>query len=134
MKCHNCSAPHSPDAAICRYCGSYLQPERPRQAPAQPPPARPQTVVYNIYHQAPPSPQTQYRYVPAAGTSEKSRWTAFFLCWFLGGVGAHKFYLGKTGMGFLYLFTGGLFGVGWFIDFFSLLFGWAKDSKGRKLS
>ena len=38
------------------------------------------------------------------------------LCLFLGWAGAHKFYVGKTGMGILYLFTLGLFGFGWLID------------------
>ena len=52
----------------------------------------------------------------------KNKWTAFFLCLFLGEFGAHKFYEGKTGMGILYLFTLGLFGIGWLIDTISLLF------------
>ncbi len=44
-----------------------------------------------------------------------------YLFWFLLGVcGGHKFYLGKTGWGFLYLFTGGLFFFGWFVDLFTL--------------
>jgi hypothetical protein len=38
---------------------------------------------------------------------------------FLGMFGAHKFYAGKTGMGFIYLFTFGLFYIGWFIDIFA---------------
>ena len=38
------------------------------------------------------------------------------LCLFLGWAGAHKFYVGKPGMGILYLFTLGLFGFGWVID------------------
>ena len=41
----------------------------------------------------------------------KSKWAAFFLCLFLGLIGAHKFYEGKIGMGVLYIFTGGLFGI-----------------------
>lgn len=38
------------------------------------------------------------------------------LCLFLGWMGAHKFYAGKTGMGILYLLTFGLFGIGWVVD------------------
>ena len=36
--------------------------------------------------------------------SPKSRAIAAALALFLGGIGAHKFYLGRIGMGFLYLF------------------------------
>ncbi|MCI5549754.1 MAG: TM2 domain-containing protein [Clostridiales bacterium] len=52
----------------------------------------------------------------------RSKWIALLLCLFLGGFGAHKFYEGKNGMGVLYLFTVGLFGIGWAIDFIILLF------------
>lgn len=51
-----------------------------------------------------------------------NKWTAFLLCLFLGWMGAHKFYEGKTGMGILYLLTGGLFIFGWLIDLISILF------------
>jgi TM2 domain-containing membrane protein YozV len=50
----------------------------------------------------------------------KSRFTAYLLWLFGGVVGAHKFYLGRPGMGLLYLFTGGLCGIGWLVDFFTL--------------
>lgn len=33
----------------------------------------------------------------------KSRVAAALLAFFLGGIGAHKFYCGKVGLGFLYL-------------------------------
>lgn len=56
------------------------------------------------------------------GLRPKNKWTAFLLCLFLGEFGAHKFYEGKVGMGILYLFTVGLFGIGWLIDTISLLF------------
>lgn len=46
----------------------------------------------------------------------KDKWVALCLCIFLGYFGAHKFYEGKTGMGILYIFTFGLFGIGWIID------------------
>src|SRR3978361_975582 len=50
----------------------------------------------------------------------KSKSTAYILWFFLGALGAHKFYLEKTGMGVLYFFTFGLFGIGWIIDAFTL--------------
>lgn len=50
------------------------------------------------------------------------KWTAFFLCFFFGAFGAHKFYEGKTGQGILYLLTAGIFGFGWIADIFILLF------------
>lgn len=52
----------------------------------------------------------------------RNKWVAFFLCLFLGGIGAHKFYEGKIGMGILYLFTMGLFFIGWLVDLIALLF------------
>ena len=45
---------------------------------------------------------------------------AWILNTFLGYVGAHRFYLGKWLTGLLYLFTGGLFLVGWLYDFLTL--------------
>jgi TM2 domain-containing membrane protein YozV len=36
-------------------------------------------------------------------------------------LGAHKFYEGKTGMGILYILTGGLFYIGVIVDFIALL-------------
>ena len=52
---------------------------------------------------------------------EINKWIAALLCFFLGLFGAHKFYEGKIGMGILYLFTAGLFGIGAFIDFIVIL-------------
>ncbi|MBR6786022.1 MAG: TM2 domain-containing protein [Clostridia bacterium] len=57
-----------------------------------------------------------------AASRERNKWVALLLCFFLGFLGAHKFYEGKTGMGIIYLFTVGLFGIGVIIDFISLLF------------
>lgn len=54
-------------------------------------------------------------------TKQCDKWISFLLCLFLGGFGAHKFYEGKAGLGILYLFTMGLFGIGWFIDLIVIL-------------
>ena len=49
---------------------------------------------------------------------KKTMLAAYLLWGFLGFIGVHKFYLKKTGMGVLYIFTGGLFFIGWLIDAF----------------
>ena len=49
-------------------------------------------------------------------SSKSNDWLLFFLCLFLGYLGVHKFAEGKVGMGILYIFTTGLFYVGWFVD------------------
>jgi hypothetical protein len=45
---------------------------------------------------------------------------ALLLCLFLGVFGVHRFYEGDTKTGLVFLFTGGLFGIGWLIDLFRL--------------
>ena len=51
---------------------------------------------------------------------EKKLWLAYILWFFFGFLGVHKFYLNKIVIGILYIFTGGLFFIGWFIDLFTL--------------
>ena len=58
----------------------------------------------------------------AVGPKPKNKWVAFFLCLFLGCVGAHKFYEGKILLGIVYLLTFGILGIGWVIDIFRHLF------------
>ena len=53
---------------------------------------------------------------------EKNKWISVLLCFFLGCLGAHRFYEGKIGTGILWLLTGGLVGIGAIVDFFILLF------------
>ena len=40
----------------------------------------------------------------------------FLITWFLGWLGVHRFMRGQIGMGVLYIFTFGLFGIGVTID------------------
>jgi len=49
---------------------------------------------------------------------EKSVALAYVLWFFFGTLGIHRFYLGKTITGVIWLLTGGLLLVGWIIDLF----------------
>lgn len=69
-----------------------------------------------------------------ASGSEKSRPVAFLLCFFLGAFGAHYFYVGKIGMGILYLFTFGLLGFGWLVDVIRIAVGTFRDKNGCLLN
>ena len=61
----------------------------------------------------------------------KSQLVAFLLCLFFGVLGIHRFYLGYTGMGILYLFTAGVFGIGWIIDLILLIIPNGLTPKGE---
>ena len=50
---------------------------------------------------------------------QKNKWVALVLCIFT--ICGHKFCEEKISLGLVYLFTAGLFGIGWIIDIISLL-------------
>jgi hypothetical protein len=64
----------------------------------------------------------------------KSQLTAVLLCFFLGGLGIHRFYLGYTWQGIVQLLTLGGLGVWALIDFIRILTGslQPKDSEYAK--
>jgi len=53
-------------------------------------------------------------------TGSRDYTVAWALQTFLGIFGIHRFYLGKFVSGLVWLFTGGLFGLGWLYDFWTL--------------
>ena len=57
----------------------------------------------------------------AASSRARKKWVTFFLCLFFGYLGLHKFYERKNVMGFIYLFTFGLFGIGLLLDLIIIL-------------
>ena len=52
--------------------------------------------------------------------ANRSIGVAYAIWAFTGFFGGHRFYLRRTGSGVLYLFTAGLFLVGWIVDGFQL--------------
>ena len=97
--CKHCGEKILKEAVICVKCG--LQVEELKQTE--------RIIINNGY-------TNRRRY------EEKNKWIALALSVFLGAVGGHKFYEGKTGLGVLYLFTGGLFGIGLLVDIITILF------------
>lgn len=84
-------------------------------------------------------PQQQYQYppqgypqagYPAAG---KDWLTTLLLCLFLGGIGAHRFYVGKTGSGVAQLFTMGGCGIWALVDLVMIITGSFTDVNGQPL-
>ena len=66
-------------------------------------------------------------------TKNKSKKTGLLCCILGGWLGIHHFYVGRIGMGLLYLFTLGLFCFGWFYDIYRIASGKFKDSHGAYL-
>lgn len=108
--CRHCGAQIPAAAVVCTHCGCQV--EELHQA------NQPNIVINN----ANTNTNTNMNNVGGRSAQARSKWVALLLCFFLGYLGAHKFYEGKNGMGILYLFTVGFFGIGWCIDFFALLF------------
>lgn len=65
--------------------------------------------------------------------SPKSRLLAAVLCFFLGTLGIHRFYVGKNISGIIMIFTLGFLGVWAFVDFILILIGVFKDKQERLL-
>lgn len=106
--CKHCGEKIPADAVICMKCGRQV--EQLAQA------AQPQIVINNA------NTNSNVNNLSAGGGRAKNKWIALCLCFFLGVLGAHRFYEGKIGTGLLYLFTMGLCGIGVVIDLIVLLF------------
>lgn len=65
-----------------------------------------------------------------ATVSEKGFVPAILLCYFLGVLGIHRFYVGKIGTGILMILTFGGFGIWVIVDMVLIATGSFKDKQG----
>lgn len=98
--CEHCGNKIHSDAVICPSCGVQLKELKSNNENKK-------TTIINNYG--------------VKGNKECDKWISFLLCFFLGFIGAHKFYEGKIGLGILYIFTIGLFGIGVLVDLIVIL-------------
>ncbi len=64
------------------------------------------------------------------GISEKGFVPTVMLCFFLGALGVHRFYVGKIGTGIVQLLTLGGLGIWALVDFIMVVTGNFKDGQG----
>ena len=107
--CKHCGEQIDAECIICPKCGKQV---------AEIKAAQPNIVINNTNTNT----NTNANYAGGPSGKEKNKWIALLLCFFLGYLGAHRFYEGKIGTGILWLISGGLFGIGWFLDFIGILF------------
>lgn len=116
--CKHCGKQIPKDAVLCVHCGRQV--EELSGGAAQ----QPNIVINNNNTNQNTNTNIAAVTIPPAAVSlrtARNKWIAVLLCLFLGYVGGHKFYEGKAGMGVLYIFTVGLFGIGWLADLIVLL-------------
>ena len=105
MYCKHCGKEIDDDVIVCPNCGKQVQELKGNNNGQQ--------IIINN------SAVSSASAINAGYGRAKNKWVAFLLCLFT--ICGHKFYEGKILMGVIYLFTVGLFGIGWFIDLISLL-------------
>lgn len=117
--CPQCGAPVEPGARECKFCGEKLvqqqvnqqfNPQFNQQQMNQQFNPQMNQQFNQQYNQQPrtvyvqqPIPQPVYMTAINPAWPIKSKIAAGILAIFLGGIGIHKFYMGKVGMGLLYL-------------------------------
>jgi TM2 domain-containing membrane protein YozV len=95
MLCQQCGAPIDSNEKFCKYCGTAVKSEQTTQETVE---TNPQPIQASQ-----PQDTNTTNYVNIRREPIKSKVTAGILAILLGGLGIHKFYLGKTLQGIIYL-------------------------------
>lgn len=118
LECPQCGAPLGAGSTECKYCGEKVVPQQASPQPQvqpqyqQPQYQQPQPQYQQPQYQQPIYQQPQYQQPPMYQMAMdgidpswpiKSKTTAGILAILLGGLGIHKFYMGKIGVGIVYL-------------------------------
>ena len=69
--------------------------------------------------------------VPVGAEAPKDWLITLLLCLFCGGIGIHRYYVGKIGTGILYTLTLGIFGIGTLVDLIKIVLGKFTDKNGN---
>lgn len=103
--CPQCGAPIDPGASECKFCGEKLAVKQAAQEMQQSQPVYVQQPQQQPQQQVIIQQAAQPVYMTGINPSwpVKNKVVAGLLAILLGGIGVHKFYLGKIGMGILYL-------------------------------
>ncbi len=141
-ECPRCGAPL--EGATCSYCG-YVEPQETQNSRMENGYVNPQDVNNNGYanpqgannngygtevftNSVPVYPNQQY----AEACSPKSKMLALVLCFLVGYLGIHRFYVGiRTGI--VWFVTAGCFGFGWVVDIIMIAIGSFTDNTGLPL-
>lgn len=109
MYCKECGAELNPKAIVCVRCGCAANEQQPNSNPFS---ARSEQNV-------------------AQGYSPSNGLVALLLAIFLGVLGIHSFYVGKTGIGIAQLLTAGGCGIWTLIDIIMIVTESYRDGEGR---
>ena len=119
MICERCGGNNSDSAARCAYCDQPLNNAQPGNKFFNNSSGTNGRPIININLFSNNTRQNNNTGYLPEGITAKNKWISILLCLFT--VCGHKFYEGKIALGILYLFTGGLFGIGVVIDLLVLL-------------
>lgn len=93
-------------------------------------PTQPTIIINNVNANTNTNTNVNQNGLTGTGVSAKSKMVTLILAIFLGYLGVHRFYVGKTGSGIVWLFTMGLFGIGWIYDIIKIASGTFRDGLG----